>query len=90
MTNLLNELAAIRSQLAEIDRAEHPDITDRFGRVWVWRSGDFYAHDDALCFPWYWITSTEHPINLPSSTLADNPNYRLCKICTQDWPEQGE
>ena len=84
MEKLLAEWTWLREQIAETERAEHPDITDRFGRVWVWRSGDLYRHCN-LCFPGEWITSTKHPIGLPSPSLADNPNYQLCEICTQNW-----
>ena len=89
MARLISEWTWLREQIAETERAEHPDITDRFGRAWGWWKGDLYRHCD-LCFPGEWVTSTEHPIGLPSPALADNPNYTLCEICTQDWPEQGE
>jgi len=88
MEKLLAEWTHLRAELDATERAEHPDITDRFGRVWVWRSGDFYAHDDALCFPREWILGENghRPINLPSAQLADNPNYSgLCTICRSQW-----
>lgn len=89
MEKLLAEWTALREQIAEIERAEHPDITDRFGRVWVWWKGDLYRHC-GHCIPGEWITSTEHPIGLPSPTLADNPNYQLCEICRQEWPTSSQ
>ncbi len=85
MEKLLAEWTALREQIAETERAEHPDITDRFGRVWVWWKGDLYRHCNQ-CIPGEWITSTELPIGLPSPSLAYNPNYQLCEICRQEWP----
>lgn len=87
--DLLSTLAECRAEIRHLDRLEHPPITDRFGRVWTWRSGDFYVHDDALCFPRDWILGENGspPIGLPSARLADNPNYTLCDICRSQWEE---
>lgn len=66
-----------RADVAAIERAEHPDITDRHGRVWTWVSGDLYRHCGNA--------APEHMINwfgLPSQEVLDNPNYGdLCGIC---------
>lgn len=81
---LIAEWRAARVVLAELERAEHPDITDAYGRVWAWKGrGDIYTHDRTLAIPQAWIDS----YGLPSATLADNPNYgRLCATCRQHWP----
>jgi hypothetical protein len=72
----------VRAELAAIERAEHPDITDRFGRVWQWWKGDLYRHDGCLAIPGRWIPEW----GLPSARLAGNTNYAgLCGICRQDW-----
>ena len=71
----------LRAELTELERAEHPDLTDRFGRVWVWRGRDLYVHDDLLAFP---RSAIESPtLGLPRVGLVDeNPNYAgLCAIC---------
>jgi len=87
VSQMLEDLQAVCKQLHEIEVAEHPDITDRWGRTWTWWEGDLYKHDDTLCFPLHFITSTEHPVGLPSAKLADNPGYvDLCSTCTQQWP----
>ena len=85
---LLFEWQAFRAEIAQVERDEHPSITDRFGRVWVWEFGDLYVHDDCLAFPMDWITDTVHPLGLPSPALADNPNYSLCEICRREWREE--
>ena len=79
---MLADLAAIRGELAEIDAAEHPDVTDRFGRVWTWWKGELYHHDDTLADTRDRIAA----YGLPPATLADNHNYAgLCTICRQNW-----
>jgi hypothetical protein len=81
-----------RAELAAIERAEHPDVTDRFGRVWTWETeisgtgrprgryvhdGTFSADDADAVARW----------GLPPERLASNPNYAgLCETCRQDWP----
>lgn len=62
----------------------NPDITDRFGRVWVWKSREIYTHDNVLMVPREFIERGE--INLPHKRIANNPNYAgLCEICTSEW-----
>lgn len=83
MERLIGEWQAARAELAAIERAEHPDITDRYGRTWVWRDGDLYSHDATLAFPRDFLDR----VGLPSPRLADNPNYsRLCARCRSEWP----
>jgi hypothetical protein len=87
VAGLLGEWRAARHAFAEMERAEHPDIIDQHGRVWTWRGGDLYAHDDTLAFPKALI---DGGLGLPSAALADNPNYsRLCAICRSAWPVAG-
>jgi hypothetical protein len=77
------EWRAIRAELAALERAEHPDITDRHGRVWSWWKGDLYRHDDTLAVPADLVADW----GLPGARLADNPNYAgLCDICRSGWP----
>lgn len=73
-----------RAELRAIDQAEHADIIDRFGRRWVWVSGDLWSHDRTLTIPEAWIATSK----LPPATLAANHNYRrLCGICTSEWTQ---
>jgi hypothetical protein len=79
----LDSWHAVRAELAAIERAEHPDITDGFGRVREWSGrGDTYHHDGTLAFPKRWIPD----LGLPSARLALNPNYAgLCDVCRSEW-----
>lgn len=62
----------------------HPDIADRFGRVWVWHHEDLYIHDGAISCPGHLIESPN--MQLPNRKLRGNPNYAgLCEICTSEW-----
>lgn len=84
---LVDRWLAARAALAEIERAEHPDVVDGYGRVWRWKFGEVYSHDDTLAFPRHMIDGA----GLPSAELADNPNYsKLCQTCRQDWPTTQE
>lgn len=67
--------------------ARHPDVTDRHGRVWTWKSGDLYTHDDTLAFPRDMIDG----LSLPPAALSENLNYAgLCETCRSHWtPEQS-
>lgn len=79
VADLVSEWQAARAELAELERAEHPDITDRFGRVWTWWKGDLYRHC-GLAFPRHFLTE-EGRIGLPTKVALDNQNYDLCAIC---------
>jgi hypothetical protein len=80
---MVEDWRATRAELAALERAEHPDITDRRGRVWIWSSGDLYHHDGLLGFPKALIAD----LGLPSPRLVDNPNYAgLCDVCRSEWP----
>jgi hypothetical protein len=82
VTRLITEWQSTRAQLAELERAEHLDITDAHGRVWTWKSGagDIYTHD-GMAFPGDWLKKPGR-IGLPSQTVLDNPNYdKLCTVC---------
>lgn len=50
-----------RMKLHEITaKRNHPDITDWFGRVWVWYHGDTYIHDgDTACLKKFIPTDDE-------------------------------
>jgi hypothetical protein len=72
---------AVRAEIAAIERAEHPDITDGFGRVWEWWKGDLYRHDGCIVIPRRWIAEW----GLPPAQLLNNPNYAgLCETCRRD------
>ncbi|MGW2213238.1 hypothetical protein [Streptomyces sp. NPDC001781] len=78
---MIGEWTAARAALTELERAEHPDITDRYGRVWTWKpgGGDVYRHD-SMAFPRTLVESGA--IGLPSQSVLDNPNYgELCAVC---------
>lgn len=75
--DLITSWQAARALVAEIERAEHSDITDRHGRVWTWRGrGDTYRHCGNSA-PVYMIND----FGLPTQAALDNPNYDLCGIC---------
>lgn len=42
VSDLLVQWRAARAELAALEAAEHPDITDVHGRVWTWWKGDLY------------------------------------------------
>ena len=76
VNELLATWQATREELRAIEAAEHPDITDRFGRVWVWKSRDLYRHCSTAA-PAAMIDG----FGLPTQAALDNPNYVLCDIC---------
>jgi hypothetical protein len=80
---LLAEWQALRTIIAEMDVAEHPDITDALGRVWTWipgGSGNLYGHD-GMAWP---REDVEDPgIGLPTPAVLENPNYHWCRLCRQ-------
>jgi hypothetical protein len=80
---MLAEWQALRAELRAVEEAEHPPFTDQFGRVWTWKGGDLWTHDDTLAFPRDMIGRLT---GRPSESLRDNPNYwRLCDICRSHW-----
>lgn len=75
-----------RAALRALDVAEHPDLTDRYGRTWVWKDGDLYVHDGLMA--WTSTMILRQDIGLPAQSLARNPNYAgLCGICRQEWKD---
>lgn len=72
---------ATRAELRAIEQAEHPDLTDQFGRVWLYRSRDLYVHDGLIAATADVVASPH--LELPAPGLADrNPNYAgLCQVC---------
>lgn len=76
VSDLIVDWQAARTELWEMEKAEHTDIVDRFGRVWTWKSNDTYRHCGNA--------APAHMINdfgLPTQAALDNPNYDLCSIC---------
>lgn len=66
-----------RAGLAELERAEHPDIVDRFGRTWTWVGrSDTYRHCGTAC-----PVDMIDDFGLPTQRALDNPNYELCGTC---------
>lgn len=87
VASLIDGWRALRAELHAIEEAEHPDVTDAHGRVWRWESRDLYTHDDILAWPLTAITGGT--FGLPTSALADNPNYvGLCGTCRRNWPTE--
>ncbi|MEU8840283.1 hypothetical protein AB0D97_14280 [Streptomyces roseus] len=75
--DLVSTWRAARAELAALERAEHPNITDHLGRVWTWFGrGDTYRHCGNAA-PSYMINN----FGLPTQAALDNPNYDLCDIC---------
>jgi hypothetical protein len=90
---LIGEWQTARATLAELERAEHLDITDRHGRVWTWWKGDIYRHCGNAA-----PADMINQFGLPSQRVLDNPNYgELCGIRLDGrernvpdcWPEWG-
>jgi hypothetical protein len=67
-----------RAALRVIEEAEHPDVTDAFGRVWVWKDKDLYTHD-GMAWPLGHVTNKK--MSLPTDQALQNPNYQWCSIC---------
>lgn len=82
VTGMLSAWSELRALAAELGAAEHPDLTDRFGRTWTWWSGDLYIHDGALAGSADQIAAW----GLPEPGLAErNPNYAgLCAVCRRE------
>lgn len=62
-------------------------LTDRYGRVWEYwpqssRFTPLYIHDQMA---WTREAVLSGNSRLPSPSLKNNPNYRLCAICTKEW-----
>ncbi|OSC76475.1 hypothetical protein B5180_01590 [Streptomyces sp. BF-3] len=77
VSELITQWQESRAALAELERAERRDITDRFGRVWTWRGrGDLYRHCGNAA-PAHMIAQ----FGRPTQAALDNPNYDLCDIC---------
>lgn len=76
VSKFFDEWRALRAELAALARAEHPDITDRFGRVWAWKSKDLYRHCGNAA-----PADMIEEFGLPTQSALDNQNYDLCGIC---------
>lgn len=74
--NLIADWQAARTALADIERAEHPDIVDRHGRTWTWKARDLYRHCGTAA-----PADMIGQFGLPTQRALDNPNYDLCAIC---------
>lgn len=75
--SLISSWLDARARLTALERSEHPDIVDRFGRVWMWWKGELYRHCGSA-IPMEWISN----YGLPTQAVLNNQNYaELCKIC---------
>lgn len=82
---LLQDWTNARAGLRALEEAEHPPMTDHYGRVWTWSAGDTYIHDGLMA--WTREMILRQDAGLPSPELAGNPNYAgLCAICRSNWP----
>jgi len=80
INQLIDEWFAARAAIHATEKAEHPDVTDALGRVWVWSQGDLYRHD-SMCWP---LAATTNPnIGWPHRAVLDNPNYQWCETCKE-------
>lgn len=85
---LVDEWIQARADLRAMDEAEHPPISDKFGRDWTWTTASVYVHDQMA---WTEGMIRSGQFGLPrADRLRDNPNYDLCSICTADWQKQGQ
>ena len=78
MVDLLAQWDEARQTLSAIEEAEHPDLTDKFGRAWAWKDKDLYTHD-GMAWPVSFVQS--QGIGLPTEHALNNPNYQWCSIC---------
>jgi hypothetical protein len=80
MPDLIDEWRVARAALRETSKADHPDLTDVFGRVWTWVAGDLYRHDSMA-----WTSEMVKSPNLrgPSQDALTNPNYTWCGRCRE-------
>lgn len=78
IAGMIDEWQSLRAEIAAMERAEHPDVTDALGRTWQWKSGDIYTHDGMA---WPLIFIQDPNVGLPKSVALDNPNYSWCEIC---------
>lgn len=76
VAGLVGRWLTTRAELHAFERAERPDVTDLFGRVWTWWKGDLYRHCHNAA-PKHMIET----FGLPTQALLDNPAYELCAIC---------
>jgi len=84
---MLDEWQALRAELRAIEVAEHPALTDKFGRVWTWTCHDCYHHDNTLALTRDMIGRLA---SLPPERLRGNPNYwQLCEICRSQWADRS-
>jgi len=82
---MLVDWQALRAELRAIEEAEHPAVTDKFGRVWTWTCHDCYHHDDTLALTRDMI---DRLAGLPPERLRGNPNYwQLCETCRSQWAD---
>lgn len=75
---LIADWQAARKALRAIEEAEHPDLTDAFGRTWRWMDGELYGHDKMA---WTKAMVLAPGIGLPSQYALENPNYAWCAVC---------
>jgi len=80
--SLLADWHAARAELAAIERAEHPDLVDKFGRTWTWWKGTgetaLYRHCQMA---WTRDMVADGNFSLPRQPYAD-----MCPICKGDDP----
>lgn len=76
VTRVLGEWHALRVVLRELERAEHPDIIDGYGRTWTWKDNNLYVHCGTAA-----PADTIDQFGLPTQKALDNQNYKLCSAC---------
>lgn len=77
VTRLITNWTRLRAEAHAAEAATHPDITDKYGRVWTWYGGsDTYSHCGAAA-----PSSMIPDFGFPTQRALDNPNYMLCDIC---------
>ncbi|WP_327379392.1 hypothetical protein [Streptomyces sp. NBC_01212] len=77
VSELITQWQESRAALAELERMEHPNIVDGYGRTWTWLGrSDTYRHCGTAC-----PVDMIECFGLPSQRALDNPNYGLCDTC---------
>jgi hypothetical protein len=79
VSKMVEEWRSIREEIRRLEELQHSPITDKYGRVWVWKDMDLYTHC-GMAWPKSALDNPDH-YGLPTKGALDNPNYQFCEIC---------
>lgn len=84
VSRMVDEWLTMREELRIINEEEislYADITDRFGRTWVYSLYDGLWRHMPCGLAWTENMIRAEDYTLPTQAALDNPNYQLCDIC---------